>query len=39
MLLDANVLLYAVDRTYPPHAPAAEWLTRALTGPARIAVP
>ena len=39
MLLDANVLLCAVDRTYPPHAPAAEWLTRALTGLARIAVP
>lgn len=39
MLVDANVLLYAVDRESPFHAPARTWLEDALNGPRRVGVP
>ena len=39
MLLDANVLLFAVDSTSPFHRPAREWLTAALNGDRRVALP
>ena len=39
MLLDANVLLYAVDRRSPFHATAADWLTERLNGPRRVGLP
>jgi uncharacterized protein len=38
-LVDANILLFAVDETSPFHAPAAYWLTEALNGPRRIGLP
>lgn len=39
VLLDANVLLYAVDERSPHHATAAKWLTCALNGRRRVALP
>ena len=39
MLVDANLLLYAVDHRSPFHAAAREWLTTALNGPARVGLP
>ena len=39
MLLDANVLLYSVDRSSHHHAPCVEWVKSAFTGPRRIALP
>ncbi|MEI6622807.1 MAG: TA system VapC family ribonuclease toxin [Actinomycetes bacterium] len=39
MLIDANVLLYAVDETCPEHVGASRWLESALSGPVRIAFP
>lgn len=39
MLLDANVLLYAVDRRSPFHPAAADWLTERLNGPRRVGLP
>lgn len=39
MLLDANILLYAVDASSSYHAAAATWLTEALNGRRRIAIP
>lgn len=39
MLLDANILLYAIDQTSPHHEPAASWLTKSLNGTQRIALP
>jgi toxin-antitoxin system PIN domain toxin len=39
MLLDANLLLYAVDTTSPFHAPAAAWLTDQFNGPRRVGLP
>lgn len=39
MLVDANLLLYAVDARSPQHGRAAAWLTEALNGPRRIALP
>jgi toxin-antitoxin system PIN domain toxin len=39
MLIDANVLLYAVDQTSPFHTRAKEWLERALNGTRRIGIP
>ena len=39
MLLDANVLLYSIDATSPFHKPARDWLTDALNGPRRVAIP
>ncbi len=39
MLLDANLLLYAVDRSSGQHAAAAAWLTGALNGTTRVGIP
>jgi toxin-antitoxin system PIN domain toxin len=39
MLVDANLLLYAVDRTSPFHRRAADWLTEQLNGPRRVGLP
>ncbi len=39
MLVDANILLFAVDKASPFHEPAARWLTDQLNGPARIGFP
>ena len=36
-LVDANVLLYAVNRDAPQHASAKDWLDEALSGGARVA--
>ena len=39
MLVDANILLYAVDEDSPFHAAAHAWLEAALDGPRRIGIP
>lgn len=39
MLVDANLLLYAVDARSPHHEPARVWLTEALNGPRRVGLP
>lgn len=39
MLLDATVLLYAIDSGSPHHKRARTWLTDALNGDRRVAVP
>lgn len=39
MLVDANILLFAVDRASPSHEAAANWLTDRLNGPARVGFP
>ena len=39
MLVDANLLLYAVDEDSRHHAAAATWLESALNGPRRVALP
>ena len=39
MLVDANILLYSVDSTSPFHPPAVAWLTDALNGNRRVAIP
>ena len=39
MLLDANVLLFAVDATSPFHKRAADWLELQLNGPRRVGLP
>lgn len=39
MLVDANILLFAVDESSPFHAAAAEWLTRQLDGSRRVGFP
>jgi uncharacterized protein len=39
MLLDANLLLYAVDARSPYNAPAAAWLQQALVGDRRVGLP
>jgi toxin-antitoxin system PIN domain toxin len=39
MLVDANLLLYAVDRKSPFHQAALEWLTEQLNGPRRVGLP
>jgi len=39
MLLDANILLFAVDASSPFHEPAATWLTRQLNGTSRVGLP
>jgi uncharacterized protein len=39
MLVDANLLLYAVDRTSPFHQRAAAWLTEQLNGARRVGIP
>jgi hypothetical protein len=39
MLVDANILLYAVDESSPFHRQAADWLSSALNGSSRIGIP
>ena len=39
MLVDANILLYAVDQDSPFHENAKNWLEGALNGPKRVALP
>ncbi len=39
MLVDANLLLFAVDETSRFHAVAADWLTKKLNGPGRLGLP
>lgn len=39
MLVDANILLYAVDETSPLHARARAWLEATLNGAHRVAIP
>jgi toxin-antitoxin system PIN domain toxin len=39
MLLDANVLLYAVHRRAEQHPRAAAWMTEVLNGPVRVGFP
>ena len=39
MLVDANILLYAVDEASPFHERASRWLTERLNGDRRVALP
>lgn len=39
MLLDANLLLYATDRSSPHHERSAAWLTSVLRGDRRVGIP
>lgn len=39
MLVDANILLYAVDRTSPFHVGSRTWLESSLNGHRRVAIP
>lgn len=39
MLVDANILLLAVDATARMHQPAASWLTEQLNGDRRVGIP
>ena len=39
MLVDANILLYAVDEESPFHVPAKAWMDEALNGPRRVGLP
>ncbi len=39
MLLDANLLLYAVHKRASQHSAAAAWLTEQLNGPRRVGIP
>lgn len=39
MLLDANLLLYAVDARSPDHPTAAAWLEQVLNGDRRVGIP
>jgi hypothetical protein len=39
MLVDANLLLYATDRSSPHHEAAESWLTAALEGERRVGLP
>jgi len=39
VLLDANLLLYAVDQSSPQHGDAAAWLTEILNGRRRVGLP
>ena len=39
MLVDANILLFAVDAEAALHRPAAEWLTTQLNGERRVGLP
>jgi uncharacterized protein len=39
MLIDANLLLFAVDRSSPFHQAAAVWLTGVLNGSRRVGIP
>lgn len=39
MLIDANLLLYAVDEASTFHDPARTWVTETLNGPRRVGLP
>jgi toxin-antitoxin system PIN domain toxin len=39
VLVDANVLLYAVDTESPHHDPAKGWMEEVLNGPRRVGIP
>ena len=39
MLIDANLLIYAVDATAPEHRKASAWLTDQLNGYRRVGLP
>ena len=39
MLVDANLLLYAVDERSPHHDVSVDWLTSSLNGDRRVALP
>jgi uncharacterized protein len=39
VLVDASILLYAVDEASTHHEPAREWMARALNGPRRVGIP
>ncbi len=39
MIVDANILLYAVDRSSPQHERARTWLEEALNGYGRVGLP
>jgi toxin-antitoxin system PIN domain toxin len=39
MLVDANLLLFAVDELSPWHRAASRWLTSVLNGPRRVGLP
>ena len=39
ILLDVNIILYALRREFPQHAVANEWLTAQLAGPEGVVVP
>lgn len=39
MLIDANLLIYAVDATAPEHGKASSWLTEQLNGDRRVGLP
>ncbi len=39
ILLDANLLLYAYNSSFPQHKPARAWLQKALSSPAPVAFP
>ncbi|MFT4225710.1 TA system VapC family ribonuclease toxin [Micropruina sp.] len=39
MLLDANVLLYSIDRSSRQHPACAAWLSDAFSGPRRVGLP
>lgn len=39
MLVDANLLLFAIHRGSPFHTAAREWLTEQLNGPRRVGLP
>lgn len=39
MLVDANILLYSIDRTSPFHPPAFQWITETLNGTRRVGIP
>lgn len=39
MIVDANVLLYAVDISSPFHKPARDWLEASLNEPTRVGLP
>lgn len=39
MLIDANILLYAVVSDYPQHTIAKDWFEKQLNGPRQVAIP
>ena len=39
ILVDANLLIYAIDSDSPQHARARPWLERALSGTAPVGLP